>query len=71
MLWLLVTANVVPSPPILVTLTIEAIRSSEMSVLTASTQRNIPQDGILHVHNMIVRSILQICASEEDSKVQK
>jgi hypothetical protein len=30
----LVTANVVPSSPILVTLMMEAIRSSEMSVVT-------------------------------------
>jgi hypothetical protein len=44
---LLVTANV-PSSPILVTLIMEAPRTSETSVLTKSTRRNIPQDGILH-----------------------
>jgi hypothetical protein len=38
-LQLLVTDNVVPSSPILVTLKMEAIRSSEMSVLTRATLR--------------------------------
>jgi hypothetical protein len=47
---LLVTANVVPSSPILVTLLMEALRSSETSILTIGTQRNIPEDGILHSH---------------------
>jgi hypothetical protein len=48
---LLVTANVVPSSPILVTLMMEAIRSSETSALTRATRRHIPKDGILqHQH---------------------
>jgi hypothetical protein len=44
---LLVTADV-PSSLILVTLMMETTRSSEMLALTRATQRNIPQDGILH-----------------------
>jgi hypothetical protein len=43
---LLVAANV-PSSSILVTL-MEALRSSETSVITRATWGNIPEDGIFH-----------------------
>jgi hypothetical protein len=47
-LQLLGTANVVPVSPILVTLMMEAIRSSETSVLIRGTRRNNWDDGILY-----------------------
>jgi hypothetical protein len=48
LLRLLVTANAVASSPILLTLMIEVIRSSETSVLTRVKRRNILDGGILN-----------------------
>jgi hypothetical protein len=54
---LLVTANIVPSSPILVTLMLEMIHSSETSVLTRATRRHIPDDGIPQVTTRRVQII--------------
>jgi hypothetical protein len=45
---LLVTASVVPSSAILVTLMMYPVSSSETSILTRATRSNIPGDAIIN-----------------------
>jgi hypothetical protein len=52
---LLFIVKVVSSSPILVVLVMEAIFSSETSVLARSTGRHIPEDGILSIPYVYVR----------------
>jgi hypothetical protein len=46
----IVTTNVIPSSPILITLMKEALSSSETTVLTRTPRRNIPGYTILRSH---------------------
>jgi hypothetical protein len=54
---LLVTANVVNSSPILVTMMMETLSSSETPILSRATRRNIPKDTILQGEEVLMEVI--------------
>jgi hypothetical protein len=56
----LLTVNVVPSSPILISLIIEALRSSKTPVLTRATRRITPEDGILQMPKLFHTELYRI-----------
>jgi hypothetical protein len=64
-----VTASVVPSSPILVTLMKEALSSSETSVLTRATRSNILEDTILYQHKLALPRVSKENAFESEVKL--
>jgi hypothetical protein len=68
---LLVTASVVPSAPILVTLIKEALSSCETPVFTRAARRDIKEDAIFHRHLLVLgikRHRIEIAESESESE---
>jgi hypothetical protein len=63
------TANVVPYSSILVTLIMEAIPSSEASVLTRTTRRNIPEEDTLYNNPVLTSQVSHHVSATEPNQL--
>jgi hypothetical protein len=64
MAWVLVEMlNGWTSSPILVTMTMEVIHSSETFILTRATSHNVPKDSILHSYGREILKSYKICTT--------
>jgi hypothetical protein len=63
-LWLLVTANVDPSSFLVIPM-MEPVRSPETSVLTWSTWRHIPEDGIIQTALFFFSTYLEFLTTDQ------
>jgi hypothetical protein len=54
------TANAVPTSLIVFTLMMEAIISSETSILTRATRRHIQEDSIILIYLLILKSFIKM-----------
>jgi hypothetical protein len=68
-LQLRVTSNVVPTSLILFVLMMEAILSSETSVVTRDAQRHIPGHGVMYIMKLSILMMLNVVTELKRMKI--